>query len=459
MLLLSPPQDRDYYISVQPPLGILYLASYLRERHVPVRIMDLKVIPKWRRMIEETLVEFSPEVIGISANVYNRNSALELARVLRELAPASIIIAGGPQATSCPDDFRKGDFDFILPYEGERTLHEFATSADPNTCPGIIPCAAADFSERFASLKADPIQELDDLPFPAYDLLDLRRYHVNSYKKKPIVSIITSRGCPARCIFCSLDVMGKVWRPRSPENVVAEMLWLQNELGVREISIEDDNFTLDLNRVSEICRLMREKGVRLHWQLANGIRADRVTRDLLEQMRDAGCWKLAIAPEVGDDASRKLIRKGIASERFREVAGWCRELGIVYYGFFMMGFPFETREMAQKTIDFAMELDPLFMDLSKLLPFKGTAAYGMYSLDQQKEHEKKPHYYLNQLNEDWVDQMYARAYWKFYMRPRKIIEIIRAIGLRSFLRLVRYGFDMLVLPNLVRGRSDDAASR
>lgn len=449
VLLLSPPQDKDYYISVQPPLGILYLASFLRKKDVPVRVMDLKVISRWHEALKVMLEEFVPEIVGISANVFNRDSAIALARHIKAANPSVVVVAGGPQVTSCPHEFRTGDFDFIIPYEGERKLYEFATAEDLATSASAIPCAAVDFTARYSRVQPDAIQELDELPFPAYDLLDLNRYYINSYKKKPIVSIITSRGCPARCIFCSLDVMGKKWRARSPGNVVDEMVWLQNELGVREISIEDDNFTLDLARVSEICRLMKERGVRIPWQLANGIRADRVTRELLEEMRDAGCWKLAIAPEVGDDESRKRIRKGIPSERFREVASWCKDLGIVYYGFFMMGFPFETKETAQRTIDFAIELDPLFMDLSKLLPFKGTDAYRMYSEEQQREHEKKPHYYLNHLGGDWVDEMYAKAYWKFYLRPRKIFEILRKVGPISFLRLLRYAFDVLVAPNLI----------
>lgn len=250
--------------------------------------------------------------------------------------------------------------------------------------------------------------------------------------------MITSRGCPCHCVFCSQAVFGKKWRARSAENVVEEMIWLKDKIGAREISIEDDNFTLDMDRAAEICELIRSKGVGIPWQLANGIRADRVNKELLKEMKEAGCWKIAIAPEVGDEESIKKIGKGIELDRFRQVAKWCKELGIVYYGFFLMGFPFQTEAHIRRIIDFALELDPLLMDLSKIVPFPGTMLFDEMNAKGRVYLDKISTYY-EKTEDDLLNQWHRRAYMKFYARPTKVLQIIRTIGFHQFFKLVQYG--------------------
>jgi radical SAM superfamily enzyme YgiQ (UPF0313 family) len=215
------------------------------------------------------------------------------------------------------------------------------------------------------------------------------------------------------------------------------MLWLKEKIGAREISIEDDNFTFDLQRAHEICRLLISRKVGITWQLANGIRADRITKELLKEMKSAGCWKLAIAPEVGNEESLVKIKKGIGLQSFRQAAQWCRELGIVYYGFFLMGFPFQTENDLQQTIDFALELDPLLMDLSKIVPFRGTILFEESAVPGNAVTS-----YYDKRNNAMLEKYFRKAYVRFYGRWGKISEIVKVIGVRQFFRLLRYGIEV-----------------
>ena len=441
-MLINAPSDKPYYISVQPPLGLLYIAAYLRQNGLQVEVLDLNVEKRWLAHLKRALEEYNPSFIGLTSNFSNQFTTCKIATHVKSLKKNILIFAGGPHPTIAPAAYCQSGIDYIIPFEAESKTLEFILSAEKHKLKGVINCNAGQgidpLDERHRELTAN----LDALPFPAYDLIDIRKYYINSFKRRPIVSLITSRGCPSRCIFCSQAVFGRIWRPRSAANVVEEMIWLKDRIGAREISIEDDNFTFDLGRASEICQLMRSRGVNMPWQLANGIRADRATKELLREMKVSGCWKIAIAPEVGDEESLARIGKGIALERFRQVARWCRELKVVYYGFFLMGFPFQSKENMENTIRFAIKLDPLLMDLSKVVPFEGTTMYKEFPALKNLYLKKATSFYCRS-GDLLLDRMYRKAYLKFYLRFNKILDIIRTIGMRQFYRLVQYAWQVI----------------
>jgi anaerobic magnesium-protoporphyrin IX monomethyl ester cyclase len=378
VLLINAPSDNRHFTSCQPPLGILYIASFLRQKGIEVSVFDLNTKKGWKKIAISLVSEYRPSIVGISANLSNRTQTYELSALVKIVDKNIIVVVGGPHPSIAPLDFVIPSIDYIIPFEAERTMFNFVCAKDKDNVDNTLSCRKPNIDIACSGIKKDLVANLDELPFPAYDLIDIKDYYINTYKSLPIVSMVTSRGCPQGCIFCSQGVSGRIWRPRTPENIVEEIVWLTEKIGVREISIEDDNFTFDLDRVYKVCDLIRSKGIRITWQLANGIRADKVTKDLLKAMRDAGCWKIAIAPEVGDEESLKKIRKGIELEQFRRVAQWSKELGVVYYGFFLMGFPFQGRKEMEETIRFALELDPLLMDLSKIVPFPGTELFNRF---------------------------------------------------------------------------------
>jgi len=437
VLFINPPSDKLYYISIQPPLGILYLASYLRQNGIDVNIIDLNISRDWRKDLHSIMTAYKPTTVGLSSNFSNRYTTLKLASEVKAIDENIAVIVGGPQPTIEPSEYNHPSVDYIMQYEAEKAMLNLLKGGNGHR---ENPQQNGQKTPKIINVY-DPVWELDTLPFPAYDMISVDKYYINSYKKRPLVSMVTSRGCPSHCIFCSQMVTGRKWRSRSPENIVDEMEWLEKSIGVKEISIEDDNFTYDVDRVFQICELKKKRGINLVWQLANGITVNKMTKELLQAIKDAGCWKIAIAPEVGDAESLKKIKKAAKIDQFRQAAKWCKELDIVFYGFFLIGLPFQTEKDMEQTVNFAFELDPLMMDLSKLVPFKGTEVYDKDPALSGRVQNSMTTYYDRQ-NNNFLERIHRNAYLRFYSRPHKIMEIINKIGMKSFLRFVKYGLEI-----------------
>jgi radical SAM superfamily enzyme YgiQ (UPF0313 family) len=348
------------------------------------------------------------------------------------------VVAGGPHPTIAPLEYRNENIDYLIPYEGENVMLDFMLAADRDSLPGVISVRHGNIEESYRRAARNTVNNLDGLPFPAFDLVDIRRYAGSLYKKKPMVTLVTSRGCPYGCIFCSQIVFGNRWRGQSAERIVEQMILLKG-MGVGEVLFEDDNFAFDINRVYRLCELINSKKLVMAWQ-ANGIRADSLSRDLLRAMRDAGCWKISVGPEVGDEEELRQLGKGMTLEHFRRAAAWCKETGMAYVCFFMMGFPFQDRAGLEKTIRFALELDPLIMDLNKIMPLAGTGACRFFPENAQSRERVS----FNERSDNrLLERMFRKAHLVFYLRPRKIAQIIGTVGIRRFLGLVSYAARIL----------------
>ncbi len=438
VLLINAPSDKRYFLSALPPLGILSIASVLRGRGVEVAIGDLNTAGNWRRELYSLMRECVPSMVGISSVISNQGAAVEIAALVKGIDRAITVVAGGPHPTLEPRAHWNEHTDFIIPYEGERLMLDFVLSGCRASMPGVIPVKVDHGGDIPCFREPVWVEDPDQLPLPAFDLVDVRRYHGSLYRKRPMVSLVTSRGCPHACVFCSQTVFGRKWRGQSAEHVVEQMFLLQRS-GIGEISFEDDNFTFDMERIFRICALIRSRGIRICWQ-ANGIRADRLSRDLLKEMRDAGCWKISIGPEVGDEESLARLKKGMTLDHFRRAARWCKSLGIAHVCYFIIGFPFQDREGMRKIVDFAIELDPLIMDMNKILPLSGTEVYGSFP----EAFRCRNRVSFNEPTGDRaLENMFLKAHAAFYLRPGKIAEIAAAVGLRRFLELGKHAFRIL----------------
>ncbi len=442
ILLVNAPSDPRYFISALPPVGVLSLAAFLRKNGVRVRVADCNVDRRWRRSLAREIKDFSPGIAGISTNFSNHKETLEIAARIKEQDKRCIVAVGGPHPSIAPAEYHNRNIDYIIPYEAEHVLLDFVRSDRKGRVPGVIACEAADVDAALKNTARVPVESLDELPFPAYDMVDLRGYYGSIYKRRPLASMVTSRGCPYTCTFCSQTVFERRWKAFSAGYVVEEMEWLTGKLGAQEILIEDDNFTFDLERVERICCLIRKKGLRVLWQLSNGIRADRLTKDLLRNMKDAGCWKISIAPEVGDEESLARINKGMTLEHFRSAARWCKELGVQYFCFFLMGFPFQKKEHMENTVRFALELDPLMIDLNKVVPFPGTDFFQTFP---ERGIYQRHVTYIYRSRDAVLEAMCGKGYRAFYGRPKKIIEIYRVMGFRQFFTFCLYALRIFIL--------------
>ncbi|MFC2144343.1 B12-binding domain-containing radical SAM protein [Acidobacteriota bacterium] len=260
---------------------------------------------------------------------------------------------------------------------------------------------------------------------------------------------MTSRGCPFRCIYCSHS-MGSDWRPRSAENVVREIQWQVQELGVKEICIYDDNFSLDKARASEICDLLIESNTRVCLQFTNGLRVDCLDEKLLQKMKDAGTWLIGIAPETGNVEVMKRIRKGFRHQRVLEIREACRRLQITTFGFFMIGFPFDSRQTIEETISFAEALDCEIVEFNKVIPYPKTELYDIAArenclLPSQGRHLSSSYHdgeitthRVGDLDPSEIKLIIKKAYRRYYLRPRKIADLLASFSISDLMTLSRY---------------------
>ncbi len=436
ILLVNPPVSLGAYASVMPPLGLLYIDSYLRSKGLVVDFIDLGVEVNWGEALQKALVNNKPEIIGMSSNISNLSTTKEIARRAKAYNKNVTVVVGGPLPSSSPELYLDENIDFVVKGEGELTFYNFIKEGKPVNGMYVRKNGSIAFTA-----EANFVDDLDDLPFPSLDKIAIRRYFVNFSQKMPVSSMITSRGCPFNCIFCNKSVFGSKWRARSARNVVDEIKWQVNILGVKEICIMDDNFTLDKKRVQEICDSILSEGLKFKWQCQNGLRADSLDKELLEKMNKSGCWKIGIAPEVGDETILAKIDKKLDLEHIKEVNNWCRELGVCVHAFFMIGFPFETNENIEKTIDFSMKLDPVIADFAKVFPFPGTKLFEEYGSNSKVSEGGL----YNILLEPEQERLFKMAYLRFYNRPYKILDIAKNIGWKNFFHLFAFGLKIGLL--------------
>ena len=392
------------------PLGLLYIASVLERESINVKIFDCLLIHDTSIQIKgeivqhgitdeefsKALLKYSADVVGITcpftAQLENHLNAAKLAR---KIFPDALIISGGPHFSVVNKSFLE-DHTFIDCYisgEGEiamlklvKALQKGESFSDIN---GITYRESANSKKRL--VKSNPpkvIEDLDSLPLPAYHLIDMEmffKYQKKGLKSRPYkelraVSLITSRGCPFGCIFCSIHLhMGKKIRVHSVDSVISHITFLINIYRIRHIEFEDDNLTYKEDRTISLFKKISKMEKLITWNTPNGIRADTLRRSILEIMKRSGCIGLTIAPESGDqDIVNKIIKKRLDLKMIVNVAKWCYELKIPLGAFYLIGFPGETLVNIEKTLDFAKSLfykydtEPM---LSFAMPLLGTKLF------------------------------------------------------------------------------------
>ncbi|MGA2385343.1 MAG: radical SAM protein, partial [Candidatus Bathyarchaeia archaeon] len=228
------------------------------------------------------------------------------------------------------------------------------------------------------------IDDLDSVPYPAWHLMSIEKYIASgqahgSQRRKRYFPMVTSRGCPGRCVFCSIHaVWGHRWRARSPENVVGEIETLVSKYGIREIHFEDDNLTLSKQRMMRICELILERGLDITWLTPNGVAVNTLDFGLLEKMRKSGCYQLSFGIESGDPSVLKnIIHKPLNLDRVKQIVDCSKRLGIWTHGFFVIGFPGESAESIRRTINFAKEADFDSANFFIAAPYPGTPLYSL----------------------------------------------------------------------------------
>jgi radical SAM superfamily enzyme YgiQ (UPF0313 family) len=426
-----------------PPMGLASLAAVLEEERRAVDLLDAHALGIGIDGVISRVGEIEPLAIGLSVMSSMFASAAKLTREIKRLPSPPLIIWGGPHPTVCPEEsLTRGGADICVLGEGERTIVELApclpgSSREWGSIAGIAFMRDGAVA-RTAGRKL--IEDLDSLPPPAYHLLPMDRYATLHTGRKRFCSIMTSRGCPGKCMFCSRCVFGGRMRYRSVARVLDEIELLMREYRIEEISVIDDAFAEDRGRVLALCGEITKRGLRFAWRLGNGARVDTIDEDLMMVMRMAGCYEVAFGVESGDDEVLKRIGKEITTQQVREAFRAAHRAGLDTIGFFMIGHPFDTLETMKKTIDFAISLDPTYAQFTMSTPLPGTALWewverhgkSLFGGDVTKLDflGATPHFETENYSREDAARMYRRAYRRFYLRPSYIWR--RLCSIRSW---------------------------
>lgn len=404
-LLVNPPQTffpGSDLPSANLPLGLMYIAAVLDKSGFEVEILDAfqtdfsfrkfgdvtEVGMPYKRIGDE-IRRKKPDIVGI-ANPFTCQveHTIKVANIVKEIDPTILTVAGGPHVTVVPTEFlnKASNVDIAVIGEGENAILDIARFFEGKMEINDINGIAYHKDEKVILNSPRPfIKNLDELPYPAYHLVEMEQYlspkklEYRSFQDRAI-SMITSRGCPFNCCFCSVYLhMGKKFRAHSVDYVVDHLEHVVDKYRVKTIYFEDDNLTFDIKRFEAICDMIIEKGIRFCWETPNGVRADYLNLDLLKKMKKSGCQSVFVGVESGDKyVLDNVIDKSLKLEDVVKFAKNCQKIGLKAGAFYIIGFPGEKKENIMKTVEFGLMLKRKYdvgMHLFFATPLYGTRLY------------------------------------------------------------------------------------
>jgi anaerobic magnesium-protoporphyrin IX monomethyl ester cyclase len=378
-VLLTSPVSQDPLRTVAgittPPLGLAYLATVAEQAGHTVRILDAAVLGLSPPEMTRDILAWQPDLLGISATTLGYTDAVQLAQNVRQHRPEPFIVLGGPHVSfldeqtlhDCPP------VDAVVRGEGEETFRELLERVDARADLAPVRGLTWRAGDRIVrNLDRPFVADLDTIGPPAFHLLPMDRYRLDD--RKPFATLITSRGCPYQCTFCSSSALfGKRWRFHSPERVVGEMELLRRRYGMPDLEILDDTFTVNLERVHAICDLLIRKNLGIVWTAS--ARVGTVTLELARKLRQAGCMQLFLGFESASQEVLDSLCKGVRVEQAWETMSVLRRAGIDCVGSFILGSPADTRATIRATIRMARKLAPAYVQFTLLTPYPGTVLY------------------------------------------------------------------------------------
>lgn len=366
MLLVNPYYQAN---ATAGPLSLAYLGSSLKMHGFNTAIIDCKVTGNYLFKITRALREF--DTVGITVNIGTVSSAIAIAKYIRKISPATRIIMGGIHATAIYQDFLPHYADIVVLGEGEKVIVELARKKELNNIKGI---AYWDNGLR-VNPQREPLGNLDELPHPAWDLFELNKYMLSPDTHTPTVNMVTSRGCPFNCIYCSTKLIyNQKINLRSIENLLGELDYLTKTLRIKEVWIVDDNFTLYPQRVREFCQAVIDRQYRLRFILFNS-RADFCDFDTLKLMAQAGFIRVFISVESASQDILNKLNKKLDITKVKTMVQMLNSLKIECGAFFMWGLPYDNLSTMQKTINFAKNLHVTQLLFFQAIPLPGTPLY------------------------------------------------------------------------------------
>jgi len=360
-LLINPDTPRLYGFGglCAFPLGLGYIAAVLEEYHY-VKVIDIGAEKIDADSLRKTISKVDPEIVGITSDTLTFQRAIEIAELIKQINSGIVVVVGGAHSNAMPSYPLNYDcFDISVYGEGERTAVELWERIEKGESYEDIKGIAYRGRDGIVLTQIrELIENLNELPIPARHLFPIDQYHGESHLDvSPIYSVGTSRGCPFSCAFCSNNVVfGRRYRFRDPKNVVDEIELLINEYNAKRIYFREDLFTVNKERVIDICNEIRRRGLNFRWECES--RVNTISAEMLKAMKEAGCELIWFGVESGSQEILNYLNKQITLSQVREAYSLCKEIGIKAGASFMIGVPGENMRDIYKTIDLAKELKP-----------------------------------------------------------------------------------------------------
>ena len=363
-----------------PPLGLAFVAAALEKGGFQVEILDNYLLKKPIEYVKNEIKRLRPEIVGIACGSVTYQRSIETARAVKEVLPSCKVVVGGPHPSFMPESvLQYAEVDYVVLGEGERAMVELATNItqceDDSAIAGISGIA---YKSKGKIVKTNPkfIADLDQVPYPARHLLPMHLYDrkIEYLSVNPIDTMSVIRGCPYKCTYCEIiQLWGEKCRAFSPLRVVEEIDHLVKNYGSKGIYFVGDNFTVNKKRTMEICELMKKFKLDIEWVCDT--RVDLISRELLKEMRDAGCKTIWFGVESGSPRILERIKKEITLQQIVHTFKLCKEEGIQTACSFMMGIPGETRDDMEATFRFAKKLDPDWCRFNIFVAVPGSVLY------------------------------------------------------------------------------------
>jgi len=415
-------------------LGLAYLGAVAEKAGHQVTIIDCQAEKLTQETFIARIAQTPSDVIGVTSTTLLYKSAMKLITIAKQAHPQAKTMLGGSHGTFWDENALNEypSLDIVVRREGELTFIELLDKLQSQaSLANVLGITYRNGDKIVRNADRPFIEDLDSIPFPAHHLMPLESLKRDG---KILFPLISSRGCVFWCDFCStVRMFGRGYRWRSPKNVVDEMQLIHDKYGVKQVTFYDDAFSVDRNRVIQICDELHARKLDMMWDC--GTRVDMVDRELLQTMRNAGCFAVWLGVESGSEAILGAMNKSIKLDQTRKAYKTAHEVGLMTIANVVLGFPGETEKTARETIRFVKELNPDDVGFYVATPYPGTPMYDevikngwLRVTDFDKYDTAGPTFETPSLSMEALAKLRYKAYQDFYLRPGYVLKMMRRGG-------------------------------
>ncbi|MEW6097052.1 MAG: radical SAM protein [bacterium] len=442
-------QRQGAWTSTWPPITLALCAGVLEMENIQVKLIDCIIKNIDSNSLKDQIAEFSPNLIILNTSTPSIESDLSIAKLAKDILPQVKVAALGIHVTVLPEECLSlfSSLDYCIRGEPEFIVKDLSLALrDGGSIKDISGLSYHTNGKIIHNPDREFISNLDELPFPAWHLIDTEDYRM-PFKNVPFLLIATSRGCPYKCTFCADKAFyGTKLRLKSPKKVVDELEWVKKTFGVAEFLFWSESFTINNNFVLEVCEEILSRNLKVSW-VCNS-RVDNVDIALLRKIKEAGCWMIGYGVESGNQQVLNSVKKGTTLKQTQEAVRWAKEAGLEVTGHCILGLPGDTQETIKQTIDFTIELDLDFAQYYCAVPFPGAKLYTqaleqnwINTTDWTKFEQNFSVLDLPNIKANRIMELRREAFKKFYLRKKLLLKTLRRIKslnqLITFIRMIK----------------------